>query len=413
MATVLLTNHHLMDFAGSEITVLETALVLKELGYDVNVATFIYDDPMKAEFEKNNIQVFNLLKENLPLNEYDIAWCHHSPVLSHIINSGVKIKKIVYHILSSIISLEAPPYYAKDLDIILAVSELTAERYYSDGWIEKKDISVFPNSLPAVFFNHSKTTQDRSLKKIAVVSNHVPKEVSEAIDILSSRSIDIDILGSLGRYQLIRPDVLLAYDAVISIGKTVQYCFALAIPVYCYDHFGGPGYITKENFYKADYCHFSGKCCYRRVQAEVLAGEIISGYEDALNNVQHLKEIAKEKYNLKTNVENILRRLEKIRINNVFYNRVFSQELKIQLKHNEYYILRLKRDSAMLLGNQKESELSNLKKELSEKDKTVAGYLKELNCINISHSWRYTAPLRQIGRFARKILKINCNEDNQ
>jgi O-antigen biosynthesis protein len=361
---------------------------------------------MKAEFEKNNIQVFNLLKENLPLNEYDIAWCHHSPVLSHIINSGVKIKKIVYHTLSFLNTLEALPYYTKDLDIVLAVSGATAEKYFSNGWIDKKDICVFPNSVPASFFINSKTTPNRDLKKIAVVSNHVPKELSEAIDILRNRSIGVDIMGLSSKYQLISPDVLLPYDVIISIGKTVQYCFALGIPVYCYDYFGGPGYISKTNFEKTEYHNFSGKCYNRQLEAAVLAKEIISGYEEALKNAQHFKEIAKEKYNLKANVENILGQLEKIQINNVFYNRVFSRELKIHLKHNEYYIDRLKKDRTL---HKKEFELLNLKTEISEKDKVIAGYQKELNSIYTSHSWRYTAMLRKIGAFIRQKLWIIKN----
>ena len=388
-----------MNYAGSEITTLEIAMVLKNMGYEINVATFIYDDPIKTEFEKNNIQVFNLLEERLPFEEYDIAWCHHASVLSHILNSGVKIRNIIFRTLSPIHPLEALPYYVDDIDIVLATSGGTAERYYSDGWIDKKKIDVFPNSVPESFFVKSKNSQNRELKNIAIVSNHVPKELSEAADILRNRSFKVDMLGLSNKYQIINPDILLPYDVVISIGKTVQYCFALGIPVYCYDHFGGPGYITKNNFEKTEHYTFSGRCCNRHIDAQALADEIISGYNGALNILEHLKITAKEKYDLRTNVENVLKRLENIKVNDVFYNRMFSREIKMGIVHNEFYVEILKRshDKNNFLFFDEEQKPKIERDFYSMKDE-IWHCKNELNRIYNSRSWRYTEPLRNVGR---------------
>jgi hypothetical protein len=403
MPKILLTNHYLMDYAGSEITTLEMALVLKEMGYDINVATFSLEDPIKSEFEKHNIRAFNILHESLPVKEYDIAWCHHASVLSYIVNSGVRIRKVIFRTLSPLHPLEALPYYVNDIDIVLATSSGTAERYYSDGWIEKDKIEVFPNSIPKIFFIKSRETQNKELKKIAIVSNHVPEELSQATDIIRNHSIEVDMLGLSNKYQLINPDILLPYDVVISIGKTIQYCFALGIPVFCYDHFGGPGYITKDNFEKAGYYTFSGRCCNRHLEASVLADEIISGYNEALNNLEQLKAIAKEKYDLKTNMKNILKRLEKIQTNDVFYNRKFSRDIKMGIVHNEFYVEVLKKaysiDRYLFLPKQQDKE------EESAGFETSRIYQDELNCIINSRSWRYTAPLRSIGRYVRRLFK--------
>jgi hypothetical protein len=403
---VLITNHHLMDYAGSEITVLETVIVLKELGFDISVATFSCENPMKAEFEKNNINVFNILKEKLPFEDYDIAWCHHASVLSHIINSGVRIKKVIFRTLSPIHPLEALPCFVKDIDIVLANSAETAERFYSDGWIDKHKIDVFPNSVPMSFFIQSKQLHRDKIEKVVIVSNHVPNELLEAASILKNNFIDIDIIGLTNEYQFIKPEVLLPYDVVVTIGKTVQYCFALKIPVFCYDYFGGPGYISDINFEKAEHYNFSGRCCRRQLKADVLASEIISGYKEALKKLDQLRSIADERYNLKENIKKILSLLERVKINKVFYQSDFSKELKMQLVHNEFYVEVLKRayalDKFLFLTDEqkkiKQEKLSSLPGELTD-------CKKELNHLFGSHSWRYTAPFRKIGSVIRRILK--------
>ncbi|MHC4525837.1 MAG: glycosyltransferase family protein [Planctomycetota bacterium] len=242
---LLLTNHHLENISGSEVTTLEMALVFKELGYDLHVATFSYGEPIQKCFKDNGIKVFNVLESALPYSEYDIAWCHHSPVLSHIVKQGVRLKNVILRTLSPYEPLEALPAYVDAVDIVLANSEETAERYYSEGWIKKEKIEVFPNSVLSDFFNESRLRQNQAISRIAVVSNHVPDELKKAVEIIRSRSVIVDILGRGGTPKLVTPDVLKPYDLIITIGKTVQFCFAMRIPVYCYDRFGGPYYEGK------------------------------------------------------------------------------------------------------------------------------------------------------------------------
>ncbi|MHC4904782.1 MAG: sulfotransferase, partial [Planctomycetota bacterium] len=340
---LLLTNHHLENISGSEVTTLEMALVLKELGYDLHVATFSYGEPIQKCFKENGIKVFNVLETVLPYSEYDIAWCHHSPVLSHIVKQGVRLKNVILRTLSPYEPLEALPAYVDAIDIVLANSEETAERYYSEGWIEKEKIEVFPNSVMPVFFKEPKLRQNKTISKIAVVSNHVPDELKKAVGILRSRSVIVDILGRGGTPKLVTPDVLKPYDLIITIGKTVQFCFAMRIAVYCYDHFGGPGYMTRENYSSAEYFNYSGRCCNRKLQPDKLADEILKGYVDALDHLDCMQEIAMSRYHLVANTKSVLNRLEDFCVNEMFHGRKFTKEMMIQLVHSEYYKTLLKK----------------------------------------------------------------------
>jgi hypothetical protein len=208
------------------------ALVFKELGYDLHVATFSYGEPIQKCFKDNGIKVFNVLESALPYSEYDIAWCHHSPVLSHIVKQGVRLKNVILRTLSPYEPLEALPAYVDAVDIVLANSEETAERYYSEGWIKKEKIEVFPNSVLSDFFNESRLRQNQAISRIAVVSNHVPDELKKAVEIIRSRSVIVDILGRGGTPKLDRFIAMIVLaDPAILRGETVVQRNISIIPV--------------------------------------------------------------------------------------------------------------------------------------------------------------------------------------
>ena len=431
--TVLLTNHHLIQFAGSEITTLETALTFKSLGYQVTVATFEYDLPMKAEFEKHGIVVFNALYNIPPDKEYDLAWCHHSPVLTHLVVTGVKLKHVVLRTMSPFVALEAIPIYADDLDMVLAHSAETAERYYSDGFIPKDNIKLLENAVPEHFFHQAKASQQEHLTKIAIVSNHAVPELLEMIDILKKQFISVDIIGQNGQPKLITPEVLLPYDVVITIGKTVQYCMAMNIPVYCYDHFGGPGYLTNANFEKARHYNFSGRCCKRHIPASELASEIQQGRDSSIETLKHLHSIAAREFNLNTNIQAVLKILSARKSNRVFYDHNLTKDFNKYLVYNKYYtdaLLRSDRRMRALSGcrdrlklmSQQVSNLAETKialaaadkliaekkmalaaaaKSLAQKDSQILKLRAELYTVYISRSWRSTVLFRKCGRQIR------------
>ena len=76
--------------------------------------------------------------------------------------------------------------------------------------------------------------------------------------IARQRQFNISYFGGKNNVR-ITPDLLLKFDLILTIGKTVQYGLVLGIPVYNYDHFGGDGYITLQNIdFESNY-GFTGK----------------------------------------------------------------------------------------------------------------------------------------------------------
>jgi len=50
----------------------------------------------------------------------------------------------------------------------------------------------------------------------------------------------------------------------------VQYCLLSQTPVYVYDHFGGPGYLTDENYTMAKHYNFSGRGFTKKTDRQIV-----------------------------------------------------------------------------------------------------------------------------------------------
>ncbi|MCX7793362.1 MAG: hypothetical protein N2257_02995 [Thermodesulfovibrionales bacterium] len=330
MKRILILNHHLVEFAGSELVTLELAEYFNIKGFDTLVGSFIYDKPLKKIFEKKKVNVVNFFKNPLPFTTFDIVWAHHFPTyIKAIVEERIKIKKLVISSLSPFHPLETiPEPFMAVADLILVNSYENFQKItsYGNEYIEK--IMIFPNSVPQIFFNFFNRNPKNELKKIAVVSNHPPLEVLLLKGAFSKQKIVVDFFGVKGQYKLITPEILINYDLIISIGKTVQYAMALGIPVYCYDHFGGPGYLTLENYELAERFNYSGRCCNRKLTVEEIKKEILEFYSSAVVYREFFYNLSISKYSLEKNINRVLQRLK------------IDNELEYKnLEHKNFYFL--------------------------------------------------------------------------
>lgn len=289
--SLLLTNYEMQQFAGSEIDTATMANFFVKLGYDVTDFTLYVGYPIEEELFPNNIKVITLGNVNELKKEYDIIWAHHYPLLDYLLfYHKINAKKIIYASLSSFIGMEAAPEYWKDLSVILSNSEKTKESLIRDG-VCGDDIIIFPNYAPKAYFE-TKLVSNPILRKLCIISNHVPKELRELVLILKQNEIEVDIIGIGDIPKRVDDKLLLEYDAIISVGKTVNYAIALGIPVYCYDQFGGPGFINKENYRQAFQFHFSGKTFDRFLTGKELYEDIVHQYTNTLNDLDDLRKMA-------------------------------------------------------------------------------------------------------------------------
>ncbi|MFE4105228.1 hypothetical protein [Almyronema epifaneia] len=306
-ARALLTNHHFKNFAGSELLTLDLYQALINRGYEVEIATFLYADPLKEHCQKLGINVTNILRDSLQSQEYELVWSHHFPVLVKVVlEDKIKFSKLVLSSLSPYEPLESIQIFDNLASTIVCNSYETKkklETYLSEDSTNK--LHVFPNSVPSSWFRFfdSQKTLSKTIQKIAIVTNHPPQELLDFQKYAVSQNYTVEIIGAQHKFALVTPELLSFYDVIISIGRTVQHCMAIGIPVYCYDHFGGPGWITPENLKNAEFFNYSGRCCKTIRNHYEILDDLCNGYGAALRTVPYLQTYARDFYSFDKNFD--------------------------------------------------------------------------------------------------------------
>lgn len=396
----LVLNCVIRGYSGSEINALQLCEGLRGLGYDADIGTFFLASPMKELLEQRNIKVINLLTDSDEVLDYDVIWSHHSPVLAQLLfHKNVKNPRILHSCLSPILPLESPPSFHEVIPLFLSYSSKNSEVMVHNG-VQPEIIYHFPNYSPRSFFSAKHKAFPNKPNNIAVVSNHPPDELSHFAEKARMDQINIDFIGLGNQVVYVNDKLLQKYDLVISIGKTVFYCFALRIPVYCYDHFGGSGYITLDNYEINKNNNFSGRGINRKVDGETLYKDIIANYQKQLPNLTFLYKQAQMEFNLETNLERLSEKIqtlptldiEQFRTEHSLDERIYDTIIGT-MNRILYYM-----DENHKLGEQ----IINLENEVGNRNEQINQLANENNYFSKSKSWRITRPLRFIGNLFRR-----------
>jgi len=266
---ILLSNLWMKNFGGSELVTLELAEEYQARGWDVLLYSPQFGEPLKSHIKVPTTMAFP------DLSEFDIVWNHHDlftdrwkPRMS---------QAIVSNHMSSYVAQEFPKnpeWENKNCQFIFANSPETRTKMIQLGLM---NVDVFPNPAPerfmpsksGVMVNQNTNEPFHPEKKYALfVSNHRPTE----LDIVS-RGLDIPIrsVGELNDFLRLTPELLRDAAFVVCNGKTVQYALRAGTPVFLYDQFGGPGWLTNENFAHAAAFNFSGRGFETKVSLSTLS----------------------------------------------------------------------------------------------------------------------------------------------
>ena len=343
---VLLTNYFIREFSGSEMAIFDLAREFLKRGYDVTIGAFIFSDPLLSEFASLGVTLLDL--NNASTEHFSLIWAQHFITLDTcLIDSGITADKIIYSSLSPYESLESPPASVKYVNLFLANSSETKNVLVSMG-LDECDVIIFPNPVNQSFFSKKKINS-QGLKRLAIVSNHIPTEIEQVAEQLRQKGVEVKEFGMLHEFVLITPEVLNNFDAVITIGRTVQYCLAMGIPIYCYDRFGGPGWINIDNIDRAALYNFSGRCVGTKKQADDIESELINNFETTQTQAKFYEEYAKLHFDLENQLDRVLGSLisgqktdieqcPKTVLNIINRQRKFTQDLIRNILHNNHII---------------------------------------------------------------------------
>jgi len=374
--SVLITNHHLVDFGGSELNAYTLAKYFKDNGSNVVVGTFQYKQPMQELFLQAGIQVVNMLEDEFPTKQFDLAWAHHAPTLySCIFDHGLQFKQVIFGSLSPCEPLEALPVFANKITCVLANSNETKDKLIQE-MPGLNNLHVFPNYAMEEFFSLTYKTR-LVLKRIAIISNHIPPELLEFKEYMKCiHDVTVELIGLQFKARFVDAVLLGDYDLIIAIGKTVQYAMAARVPIYCYDHFGGPGWLDASNINLAEYFNFSGRGFNRKLSVEELVADILDeGYKNNLSNLDFLRSYAVSKFSFASNIASLLDWLSR---QPLIDGEVFSHYGYLQRQNKYYTNLYTRSSQTMIISSQAVAERDGQISALREQEVQLQEQVRDL-----------------------------------
>jgi hypothetical protein len=413
---ILITQSQLRNYSGSEVVTLELLEHFTELGWGVTILTHYLNHPMQSSIESCKPEVIltnSKEAEKLDPNNFDVVWIHHytltSSFLGELVNSTKPI--IVFHHMSSVEPIELPIFFDQERQIadhILYNSSETMDLIHEQ--MNKKNAdsieSIFDNPSPDTFFeNNQSYGNKKELKSIAIVSNHPPEEIFKAKEIIEATSdVSVDVYGRVGgKVERVEPKILKAYDAIISIGKTVQYSIASNTLVYCYDRFGGPGYINETNYDLAHYHNFSGRG-FETKSAEDIAEEIVASFKTASIEFDIVHKKHASKFLLSNKINKILN-TERIENRNIEGLDIFSFSKYLDIMQRTFPMYCTQIHSSRIEIQKLRHTINQIDKKITEYKKTIDREKSENNAIRQSREFKLGTLVLSGPRYIQKKLK--------
>jgi len=317
---VLVTQGSLFEIAGSEVVTLELVQHFASRADEVVVVTYGFGTEWALVLgDIQGVSLFRYddpaLDQNLGQRAPDLAWIHHQLIPESVLRAP-RTTKFVFHHMSAYHPAEFPVSYgieeALASAVVFAAPETMAAHLASSllDHVIPTRLSVLGNPAPAQF-DFSREHRSVPLRRLLVVSNHIPGEMREALSALPP-GVTVTIRGNEadngGESKVVTPSDIADSDAVVTIGKTVQYALLSGTPVYCYDHFGGPGWLTPENFEVARFANFSGRG-FERKDSRSISRELVGDYGTAVTDAETLKSEHRDEFILDSVVGNVLNHL--------------------------------------------------------------------------------------------------------
>jgi hypothetical protein len=412
--SALIAVSRFRDLAGSEMTALEYALELQAQGWQVTLASFELGDALVQPARDAGIEVLELEPELVLAPAWDLIWVIH-PTTYYFLFAHLALRAglLVYSSLSHYEPMECPPLELHPVDVFTVNSE-EHRRFFCEQYPQyKQQVVVLPNAAPMAYFSPAPQATC-ALKRVAIVSNHPPEELREVMPGLVERGIEVEWIGVGGKVQRVVPALLARYDSIISIGKTVQYSLAMGLPVFCYDHFGGPGWITPDNVAAVGEYNFSGRGFAGRRSAPELLAELLERPALGQEALVALQAYCAQHFNLSRNLAGVLdtaaARLPKRRkgtLFNVTESRILARFNRIPIRARK---LEIELRTALAVTNQRMADVEqNSNAQIAYRDALVSDLQAKLSDVeeNASAQIRYRDALAT--ELQAKLAEVEAN----
>jgi len=353
MKQALVLTNHIRAWGGSEILALEVADILSKR-FQVTVCANVVSKDIYSLYKDTKISILENPSE-VDMRDFNFIWAQH--LVLPLCQGFDCLEKFS----GSLNSIHLSPYepfelaalaFTRDIGANIVANSAETSTRIKELLKHETYIYNLNNAAPEIFFEQNKNVKKQFRpKKICVVSNHIPRELSVALKQLRKEGLTITEFGMKQKnYRRISKEDIQDHDVIISIGKTVQYGILSRRPVFCYDRFGGPGYITSTNVCNALSYNFSGRCCNRILTPEDLKKEILTGFEACHAEVNYLAELYKHKFSLEEFIEKLLTKNTILKANVVEIGPIAEMAKLIRKHHISSLKRRYQSDGSLHIG---------------------------------------------------------------
>ena len=301
---ILLTNHQLINDNGTEVFVYTLADQLTQQGHQVVVySPFI--GGIREKFDRRGIPVYDDLTR-LP-DDFHVAHVHHN-ITAYEVRDRFPSLPILYMAHGIKSTLEHIPQANLAISQFVASSEGIRESMLANG-IPADRLALVHNLVDERLFFPGEALPPQP-RRALMLSNKVDPQ-TEAIIREACRQLNIQITFVGARFGRVPndqiPGMIRASDIVFSLGRgVIESMFCARVPI-VFDHEGGDGLVTPQNFSEILKRNFSGKRYLRSFTVQELVDEI--GLYRPQYGMQ-LHALALEEFSAASQTERLLRLYE-------------------------------------------------------------------------------------------------------
>ena len=266
---MLLTNHGMSDFAGSELATYTLAHMLRRQGHDPWVYT-PRPGHVSARLGDVGFKVTGDVAEWRG-ERFDVIHFHHRVCVPPV-RAVFPDLPAIYVSHGVIPDLEKPPLDA-GIDRFVAVSEEVEGMLQRLG-VSPDRISVIRNGVNLCRFKPLRRVSAK-LNRVLVISNHFPTSLWKLLQTACKR-LGAELRGigiGLDRGPTWETETLMNWaDLVVSLGRGALEAMACARAVLVWDVHGGDGLVTPDTYPAIRKCNFSGRAVGEDYGLERLVG---------------------------------------------------------------------------------------------------------------------------------------------
>ena len=278
---VLLVNHALDIYAGSETFTYALARELTQVGHEVTCFSPRLG-AMAQQLAEHRIAVIDDLARGP--DDIDIIHAHHRH--ESLLAFARYPETPMIQVCHGVLPWQEQPLKARlNIHRYVAVSEEIRDHLIEDHGIAAPDIVIIRTGVDLTRFT-SRAPIAATPRRALVLSNYMPETQREIIRRACGR-LGITV-REVGRPRPVWnvEDVINQADLVFGLGRSALEAMACRRVVLVYDYSGGDGLVTPERFALLRRRNFSGRTYRRRYTEDELAGEI-AGYDPGMTDEIH------------------------------------------------------------------------------------------------------------------------------